>query len=200
MDWESLLERYRDIKIAIRLVILAFLAAIYPLYYWVEDEDLLSQKIDESRMEEKITRKKYESYREKVATLTELEEKLSMIEVGLQKAKAYLPDAIALDDLLKDIGMKEKELGVRLVNFEPGQEVRPKADLEYKELPIAISVKADYRKIMQFFDYLVHMKNLTHIREISFKGEPTSLAGGAADGQEEGVVTATASLVLFKGL
>lgn len=203
MEWELLLDKYKNLNIAVRIAALMFLATLYPAYLYWEEQGLLLEELDEIRITRDLVQKKFDKNREKSAKLPELQEQLADIEEDLQKAKKILPEKVEQNELLSKIGSFEKELNIKIVNYKPGQESRPNQSLEYIEVPIQLEVMAPFPKIMLFFDRLVHLPMLTHIRDISFKvvengGEEKEK--GSEKKERKGEVVAAASLILFKSI
>lgn len=195
MEIEDLIDKYRSSKRSTRALLILFAAVLPSLYVWMDEGDRLDiqkQQIEASVNEE---RGKFEASRQKAAELPALLSKLTAIEEDLKKAKQILPDAVQMDAILGGLGALEKELDVKLLRFTPGQEVQPNPQLEYKEIPIDLVLKAPFAHTMRFLDRLVHMPNLTHIRNIQF-----SQTGDAARLGNSPDLETTAKLILFKGM
>lgn len=191
MELEDLVDKYRSAKIQVRGALLLIVGVLPGLYVWSNEVEVLeSQKLQiESEVGEE--RSKFESARQKVAELPALLSKLTEIEEELVKAKQILPDKIEIDSILASLGKLETELDVKLVRFTPGQEVQPNPQLEYKEIAIDIVLSAPFPQTMRFLDRLVHMQNLTHVRNIQFS-QPTD------NGSKN--LESSAKLILFRGI
>ncbi len=196
MELEDLVDKYRSTKRSTRSLLIFFAGIIPGLYMWMNEGERLDVQKTQIESEVNEERQKFEASRQKSAELPALLSKLSAIEDDLKKAKEILPDTVHIDSILAALGNLEKELDVKLVRFTPGQEVQPNLQLEYKEIPIELVLQAPFGHTMRFLDRLVHMPNLTHIRNIQF-----SQQGSAGDrlGSSPNLET-SAKLILFKGL
>src|SRR5690606_20750015 len=126
-------------------------------------------QVEESRAARDAIKAKIDNAVNSSSELPELERRVTQTEQGLEKARRYLPPSIEFDEVLSATGMLEKELGVQVMKFVPGIETQPNPDIRYAEVPVEITVKADFNRVMQFFDRLVHMEKLTHLRNITFE-------------------------------
>lgn len=192
MDFDEITDRYRNTNFVVRLIIVLIAAAIIPAFIvWDEapglQEELENAQNSHSAMKAKLAR----AERDK-AELPALEQRLATIERGLERARKVLPQSIEFDEILSATGLYEKETGVQLVRFAPGSEIQPDPAIRYAEIPVEITVRANFGRVMQFLDRLVHMEKLTHLRHISFET--------VTDKSEPGTVTAKASLILFRDL
>jgi Tfp pilus assembly protein PilO len=142
-------------------------------------------------------RQKFEAARQKVAELPALMARLSEIEDELNRAKQILPDRVEMDNILGSLGKLEKELDVKIAKFTPGAEYQPNPTLEYKEMPVDLVLQAPFPQTMRFLDRLVHMPNLTHVRNIQFGN---SIQDATKKGTESPVLETSARLILFKGM
>jgi Tfp pilus assembly protein PilO len=201
MEIEEITDKYRAFKPQLRYGLLVLVGIFPAINMWMNSGDALEVRKAQVETEFQAERQTFEDARQKAAELPALESKLTEIEGELTKAKQFLPDRIEIDTILGFIGALEKELDVTLVKFTPGVENVPVNGLEYKELPVDISMNGTFVNTMRFMDRLVHMQNLTHIRNIQFiapdleSGEKkeTSVAPGPRK------VESQAKLILFKG-
>lgn len=198
MELEDLIDKYRSSKIQVRGLLIAVVGIIPGYYLWSSQVEILESQKATVESEVAEERGKFEAARQKVAELPSLKSKLTEIEEDLVKAKQILPDKIEIDTILAALGNLEKELEVKLVKFTPGQEVQPNQALEYKEIAIDISLSAAFPQTMRFLDRLVHMPNLTHIRNVQF----TQSEGVPGEGGKtvNGNLETNAKLILFRGI
>lgn len=193
MEIEELVERYRNTNSIVRSVMLVVAATVIPLFVLFDDGATLNEELETTRQSHEAIKTKVDRAVRNTAELPQLEQKLAGIELGLDRARRFLPKSIEFDEILAQTGLYEKEFGVQVVHFVPGAEVRPNTEMRYVEVPVEITVRAEFGKVMQFFDRLVHMDKLTHLRDVSFEQ--------AKDGKgEQGEVLAKASLILFRDL
>lgn len=205
MDMEELTDKYRALKPQKRYGLLAMLPVLMAVYYWLDTGEALEARKIQVESDYQVERQAFEDARQKAAELPALEAKLSEIELELERAKEFLPDKIEIDSILGFIGKLEKELDVKVVKFTPGVEMSGQNGLEYKELPVEIVMNGTFANTMRFMDRLVHMQNLTHLRNIQFtsteEDKEDSAANETAEVAEPGPkrVDSQAKLILFKG-
>ena len=203
MELEELTDKYRALKPQMRYGIVAILGLVPVGYLWMDTGDSLEVRKVQVEQEYQTERQTFEDARQKAAELPALEAKLSEIEIELEKAKEFLPDKIEIDAILAFMGGLEKELDVKLMKFTPGAETLGQNGLEYKEIPVEIVMNGTFANTMRFMDRLVHMQNLTHMRNIQFTA-PEVEAVNEADKDAAPVesvkrVDSQAKLILFKG-
>ncbi len=203
MDMEEMTDKYRALKPQMRYGILGIAGLVPAIMLWVNIGDSLESRKQTAEGQYQTDRQTFEDARQKAAELPALEAKLSEIEVELTKAKEFLPDRIEIDTILAFIGNLEKEHDVKLVKFTPGVEAQGQGGLEYKELPVEIMMNGTFANTMRFMDKLVHMQNLTHMRNIKFTApdeDKLSPEGKALPPTGESKpIDSVAKLILFKG-
>jgi Tfp pilus assembly protein PilO len=174
-----------------RLLVLALLAVGVPAFYFMDEAELVAQDFESAEQGKEIAKRKYDKAMEKVKALPALEEKLAGVEKNLEEAKKYLPPKIEFDEVLALTGRFEKEVGVTITRFAPKEEARPNPSIQYAEIPVEVHVKADFVRVMNFFDRLMHTEKIMHLRDVTF--EPI-----LKEGSEPGVVEAKAMLILYR--
>lgn len=200
MELEEITDKYRAFKPQLRYGLLVLVGVLPAINMWMSSGDALELRKTQVETEFQTERQSFEDARQKAAELPALESKLSEIEGELTKAKQFLPDRIEIDTILGFIGQLEKELDVTLVKFTPGVESLPLNGLEYKELPVDISLSGTFANTMRFMDRLVHMQSLTHMRNIQFLApELEADKKEAASNVGPRKVESQAKLILFKG-
>lgn len=190
MDLDELIDRYKNTNFLIRTAILLLIAIIPPALLYIDQGETLEQELQTSQTNFEVVNRKVSRVKRDVAELPELEKKLLEVERSLDKARRVLPKTVEFDEVLAQTGMYEKEIGVQVVRFMPGASTESAGGARYAEVPVELIVKSEFDKVMQFFDRMLHMEKLTHIRNITIKS--------AEDGKNPGVVEAKASLVLFR--
>ena len=205
MNKDELIERYKGIKLKHRLLIVAALGMAYPAYEWYDKSDAMLLALEGSRNAREDSRQKNQTFKSKVTGLPAMEEKLAAVRGKLEAAKKLLPEKVEVDKLLTKIGNFEKGIGVVMVSFEPRPQVRPDPTMQYAEIPIEMTVKGHFAKIMTLFDELVHFDELTHLRNVSLVANDVERALAGGKGQkdsklkDDGIeVTAKATLIAFK--
>lgn len=190
MDMDELTDRYRNANFVVRLILVLVTAAIVPAFIVWDEAPGLQEELENAEAAHAAMKAKLAKAERDKAGLPALEQRLRTVESGLDRARKILPKSIEFDQILSATGLYEKETGVRLVRFAPGEEIQPDPAIRYAEIPVEITVRADFGRVMQFLDRLVHMEKLTHLRNISFET--------STDKAEPGIVTAKASLILFR--
>jgi Tfp pilus assembly protein PilO len=198
MELADIIDKYRSTKRHMRYTLVALVALLPALNTWMNQGEALEVRRAQVEAEVNVERMKFEAAKQKVAELPSLMAKLSEIESELQRAKQILPDRIEMDTILSSLGNLEKEMNVKIAKFTPGVEVQPNPALEYKEIPVDLVLQAPFPQTMRFLDRLVHMPNLTHIRNIQFSA-PSQLDPSKKQGQAP-VLESSAKLILFKGM
>lgn len=201
MEIEEITDKYRALKPQLRYGLLVLVGVLPAINSWMSTGDALEQRKAQVEAEFQAERQSFEDARQKAAELPALEAKLTEIEGELTKAKQFLPDRIEIDTILGFIGSLEKELDVKLVKFTPGVEMAGQSGLEYKELPVEIVMNGTFANTMRFMDRLVHMQNLTHMRNIQFNAPELTEQEKKDNVPTTGArrIDSQAKLILFKG-
>ncbi len=197
MELEDLIDKFRNSKPQVRFGLAGLVALLPALNTWFNQGEALEARRGQVESEVAEERQKFEAAKQKVAELPALMAKLTEIEDELNRAKQILPDRIEMDAILGSLGKLEKELDVKIAKFTPGQEYQPNPSLEYKEMPVDLVLQAPFPQTMRFLDRLVHMPNLTHVRNIQFGN---SVQDPGKKGSEAPVLETSARLILFKGM
>lgn len=196
MEVEELVDRYRRSP-ANRRYALIFLISLLPAaYYWLEEGDALQTQYEQAKDEESAIQGRLENNRRRVAELPKLLSRVKQIEEELEKARRILPNKVEIDQILADLGRFEKELDVKLHKFVPGAEVQPNPEMEYREIPVDLTLRGTFPQIMKFYDRILHLPNLTHLRAIQFNAITSADVEGTAGNT---IVESTSKLILFKG-
>ena len=195
MDIDVITDRYRNARFIQRLGIIMVIALSPPAYIYWEQGDQQTAELDQVRSAEQDTRSNFNQAQKKKEELPKIQERHDQIEQLLERAKKYLPDKIEIDEVLGLTAGFEKDLNVQIQKFSPSdkreiqQEDNPSAN--YREILLSIEVKSDFRKVMSFFDRLVHLDKVTHLRNMEFTAEATPL-------NPTGEAVGKAQLVLFE--
>lgn len=199
MELEDLADKYRTAPIHIKIILVLALGLLPSLYIFMDEGDRLELELGDANRQLSNVQGRYNSAKRKVDQLPALLTRINEIEVELDKAKNVLPDKLQIDKILSLLGTMEEQFDVVLMSFKPGEETKPRPDLEYRELPIELRLQGNFNQIMQFYDSLVHLPNLTHLREIQMNRRPQSQVAEAGRDGDQTIVNSQAKLVLFKG-
>lgn len=201
MDLEDLIDRYRSYPDKIRLLAIGLLATVPGLFHWFEEGDLLHEQLIEVQGQEQAEKARLESAKRKVSELPQILKKINQTEISLEKARRFLPDRVPMNEVLAKLGSFEDDLDIQLVKFIPGQENQPNPQMEYREIPVDLTVRATFPRIMRFYDRILHMENLTHLRKITFSrvGNEAEVNADQSVEKVNAEVQSEAQLILFKG-
>lgn len=211
MDFEELKERYKLLPLWARFLIAAVLGILPGAYVYYDEGDALQAQLEQETSNEATARDKFESSRQQKANLPKLEEELAFTEEQLLKAKKKLPDSYKIEDVLQKAATIAKEVGVKLVQFDPGDEVPHVEDYKYVELPIKTELQGRFSQIAAFFDRVVHLENSIFVRKIEMtrntleKATDATLAKKtefqiARENRQNVRLKAVFDLVIFRGM
>jgi Tfp pilus assembly protein PilO len=200
MEVEEIVDKYRGSKSQVRFGLLVLIGLLPAINLWLNDGEALEDRKIAVEADYISERDKFESAKQKSAELPALLAKLTEIETELGKAKRILPDKIEMDSILGQLGALEKEVDVKLTKFTPNPEIMGEAGLEYKELPVDITIQGQFTNIMRFMDRIVHMQNLTHMRNIQFAAMEATEEEKKLTQAPPRKLESTARLVLFMGM
>jgi len=94
-------------------------------------------------------------------------------EAQFKLAMRKLPEKEEIPSLLTSISDSGQQVGLDFLLFEPKAE-KPKEF--YAEIPVAMSIKADYHNLAIFFDQVARLSRIVNIRDIKIvlaKGKDT---------------------------
>lgn len=213
MDLEELKERYKLLPLWVRFLIAGAIGLLPGAYVYYDEGDALQSQLDEVAGLEATARDKFESSRQQKANLPKLEEELAFTEEQLIKAKKKLPDSYRIEDVLQKAATIAKEVGVKLIAFDPGDEIPHNDTYRYVEMPIKTELQGRFSQIAAFFDRIVHLENSIFVRKIEmakYRIEATPEAGAgqpqktefqiARENRQNLRLKATFDLVIFRGM
>ena len=138
---------------------------------------------------------KYQAAKKKTEDLPLLEERFTLVTEELRKAQEKLPNKFFMDDILHSTASTAKEAGIVLESFKPGQESVIQGAHQYMELPIKLSISGKYPQTANFFDSIVNLKKIVHLRNISMTAQRKG------DGKRSSVMVKTqVELIVFRSV
>lgn len=178
---EEFKENYKDMsfrKRALIMIVVGMLPAGY--IYWDEGINL-SEELQAAQETKIAENKKYQVAKSKTEKLPLLEEQFTRVKEQLRKAQEKLPNKIYMDDILHSTASIAKETGIRFKSFKPGAERIVQGSYQYAEMPILLSFTAKYNQIMSFFDNIVNMEKIIHLRNINMSAVRGKASSGGVD-------------------
>ena len=165
---EEIVERLKFMPIWGRVISFALAGIVLPWYFVFMDEiDDADYQLEEAISEYESIESKFNRAKSQKNDMPELEKSLEFTRKQLEEAKTRLPDEYYMDSILEFVANSSDEAGVELLEFTPAEEQFKDTGYSYVELPISLSVQGTYNQIGVFFDKLVHMEKMVHIRDIN---------------------------------
>ena len=137
-------------------------------FFWPKFEKINSLTADLKELEKKLTTAKRNA-----VDLKEFQAKMKEAEAQFKMAMKKLPEKEEIPSLLTSISDSGQQVGLDFLLFEPKAE-KPKEF--YAEIPVAMSIKADYHNLAIFFDQVARLSRIVNIRDIQIgltKGKDT---------------------------
>ncbi len=154
-------------RILISAGFFALIAGVFIyFFYWPKYEKINSLTTNLKELEKKLTTAKRNA-----ADLKEFQAKMKEAEAQFKMAMKRLPEKEEIPSLLTSISDSGQQVGLEFLLFEP----KPESPKEfYAEIPVAMSIKADYHNLAAFFDQVARLSRIVNIRDIKIgrsKGE-----------------------------
>ena len=127
-------------------------------FYWPKFEKINSLTTNLKDLEKKLTTAKRNA-----ADLKKFQAKMKEAEAQFKMAMKKLPEKEEIPSLLTSISDSGQQVGLEFLLFEPKAE-SPKEF--YAEIPVAMSIKADYHNLATFFDQVARLSRIVNIRDI----------------------------------
>jgi type IV pilus assembly protein PilO len=127
-------------------------------FFWPKFEKINSLTADLKELEKKLTTAKRNA-----ADLKKFQTKMKEAEAQFKLAMRKLPEKEEIPSLLTSISDSGQRVGLDFLLFEPKPE-KPKEF--YAEIPVAMSIKADYHNLAIFFDQVARLSRIVNIHDI----------------------------------
>jgi type IV pilus assembly protein PilO len=150
-------------------------------FFWPKFEKINSLKTDLKELETKLTTAKRNA-----ADLKKFQAKMKEAEAQFRLAMKKLPEKEEIPSLLTSISDSGQQVGLEFLLFEPKPEM-PKEF--YAEIPVAMSIKADYHNLAIFFDKVARLSRIVNIRDIQM---------GLAKGKDSKELSTRCTAVTYK--
>ena len=164
---EDLLEKLKNAPTILKVSLVVLFGSAINLWTYLEEMPTLEQKLVEAENYKNVAQKRYEKAKEEVANLTNLEVTLKNTQDDLTQAKRYLPDEVPMDETLHTTARFCKRYNVELTKFEPMQEEVSEDLARYAIKPVSVSLVGRFVDIARFFDSMVHLQKIVHLRNIT---------------------------------
>ena len=198
MDAGELISRYKEWPRRNRIILAGALGLAYPVYVWTSDVPPLEEQLASIQREEGEARTKFEKVKKEQENLPKLEEEFKFVQEQLLKAKALLPEKVAMEDILSKTASIARETRVALREFTPAAEQDVKGDYRYAEIPVALTIKGGFGNIMSFYDRVVHLAGNVRLRGLAFTPGIQAAAGGVAVAGRPQDLEAKVTMVFFR--
>ena len=146
-------------RILISVGFFTLLAGVF-IYFllWPKVEKINALTADLKELEKKLTTAKRNA-----ADLEKFQAKMKEAKAQFQLAMKKLPEKEEIPSLLTSISDSGQQVGLDFLLFEPRPEKRKEF---YAEIPVAMSIKADYHNLAIFFDQVARLSRIVNIRDI----------------------------------
>ena len=151
------LSKLQRILISTGFFVLLVGVSIY-FFFWPKFEKINSLTADLKELEKKLTTAKRNA-----ADLKKFQAKMKEAEAQFKLAMKKLPEKEEIPSLLTSISDSGQQVGLGFLLFEPKPE---RAKEFYAEIPVAMSIMADYHNLAIFFDQVARLSRIVNIRDI----------------------------------
>jgi type IV pilus assembly protein PilO len=151
------LSKLQRILISTGFFVLLVGVSIY-FFFWPKFEKINSLTADLKELEKKLTTAKRNA-----ADLKKFQAKMKEAEAQFKLAMKKLPEKEEIPSLLTSISDSGQQVGLDFLLFEPKPE---RAKEFYAEIPVAMSIMADYHNLAIFFDQVARLSRIVNIRDI----------------------------------
>ena len=127
-------------------------------FFWPKLEKIQTLTADLKKLEDKL-----KTAKRNAADLKKFQTKMKEAEAQFNMAMKKLPEKEEIPSLLASISDSGQQVGMDFLLFEPKPE-KPKEF--YAEIPVAMSIKADYHNSATFFDKVARLSRIVNIRDI----------------------------------
>ncbi|MDA9951227.1 type 4a pilus biogenesis protein PilO [Oligoflexaceae bacterium] len=209
---DELIEKIKTAPLALKIGMVLILGTSFSVYSFFTDTPELEQKLVNSQGTRNIALATYTKAKEDTEKLIKLEVTLKTIREQLEKAKKYLPDKIEMDEVLHTAARFCSRYKVSLEEFTPLSEEQSKSEARYGIKPVSVKLKGRFVDITRFFDSVVHLEKIVHLRNVTLTKSQQEEGENSGDidlfrmtpeqrqryAERNTKVEATADLLLFK--
>ena len=169
-------------RVLISVGFFTLLAGVFIYFlFWPKLEKIQTLTADLKKLEDKL-----KTAKRNAADLKKFQTKMKEAEAQFNMAMKKLPEKEEIPSLLASISGSGQHVGMDFLLFEPKAE-KPKEF--YAEIPVAMSIKADYHNLAIFFDQVARLSRIVNIRDIQI---------GHAKGKDTQELNTTCTAVTYK--
>jgi len=170
---KEILERYKLIPLWGRLVFLVLLGFASPVsdYFFKITElqdSIVTLETDKGGLEARLA-----TARNKKKQVVKLEKQLALTKQQLGAAQKLFPDSYFIDKRLAEFAEVAHRVGVRLIDFKPGEKKMAGSEVKWEEWTITLSIGGSYAALATFQDRLVHLPTLIQTKEVKIVSQLT---------------------------
>lgn len=180
---DELLDKLKAAPNTVKFGLAVLLGVGYNVYSLSIDLPALEERIVQAEQEKENAKSLYTKAKSDAEMLYKLEVALKTIREQLEKAKKYLPDTIHIDEILHTTARFCKRYSVSLDSFAPQAEEPSQSDARYAVKPVSITLSGRFVDIARFFDSMVHLQSIVHVRNVTLEKSTEEV-----DGQRENAV------------
>jgi Tfp pilus assembly protein PilO len=181
---DELKAKYKALSLGKRLAICFFLGLLPAAYLYYDQAPGIEEELTAAETAEKDAARKLVDADKKLKNLEKTEGELAFTTDQLKKAETRLPDSVAIDEILRNIGKSAKDSGVTIAEFQPMSEMTRGDEYKYTEIPLKMIVEAhEYSQICSWLDTIAGLKSKLYLKSWSLRRQAgTDQAGGRDPG------------------
>ena len=149
---------WQRVAILAGLLVVLFGAATWLLYLPKYDE------ITELEQKLQILEKKLATAKINAAELEKFQAKMQEAEAQFKIAMRALPEKEEIPSLLTNVSKSGQDVGLEFLLFEPKPETKKEF---YAEIPVAMTIRGDYHNLAIFFDKVARLSRIVNINNIN---------------------------------
>ena len=194
---DELKERYKSLRPSTKYALLVVLGLAPAAWTYYEQGMGLTEQLNDANTAKENANQRYQEAKKKTEDLPKLESRFTFVTEELRKAQEKLPNKFFMDDILYSTANAAKESGIKLESFKPGTEKQIQGAHSYMELPIKLSISGRYSQVVNFFDTIVHLKKIVHVRNITMTAQRKTNAGGKGSTV---LIKSAVDLIVFRSM
>jgi type IV pilus assembly protein PilO len=160
----ELIEKYAKIPPKQRYALIALLAVGMTVGYWYFLHMELADSVEQLQSQYKALEAERAEKQAYVDNLAKYEARLNELQQDLNMARAQLPDAADVPQLLAQLGNKGRQSGLAIEQFQPKGET---VEDFVAEITFAVEVKGSYHEIGTFIDAVSKLERIVNVTGIS---------------------------------